>query len=336
MKRVKLPFIPGLEVEFVNREYALKQVEGFSEKGTRYPVVVFGPEGCGKTALLKQATEVFRELGFDVIYVDPLRRDFIAYTDIGEVVRKLREVAVEAIGIAQLKLATLALDIVKDLISVWRRKYVAVLVDEVFQAIGLDKAEIYVKSLLGLIEYPPNSYERIVAIIATSEGLTRSRIGRHRWALLRPIWNMSKRGLEELYEKIPGFKPKFEDIWMLTGGNPDILSKLYQANWNVEKVITEYVKSKEITPSFIVKWRNWLEESIRDPDILWDPSTPEELIRELIAKNLIMYNLYDRDVWFWIDEPPPEKDLELGIGRYVAWQTPIHKEAVKKVLIEMS
>jgi len=32
MKRVKLPFIPGLEVEFVNREYALKQVEGFSER----------------------------------------------------------------------------------------------------------------------------------------------------------------------------------------------------------------------------------------------------------------------------------------------------------------
>jgi len=212
---------------------------------------------------------------------------------------------------------------------------IAILVDEVFQAIGLDKAETYVKSLLGLIEYPPNSYERIVAIIATSEGLTRSRIGRHRWALLRPIWNMSKRGLEELYEKIPGFKPKFEDIWMLTGGNPDILSKLYQANWNVEKVITEYVKSKEITPSFIVKWRNWLEEAIRDPDILWDPSTPEELIRELIAKNLIMYNLYDRDAWFWIDEPPPERDLELGIGRYIAWQTPLHKEAIKKVLIEM-
>jgi hypothetical protein len=34
--------------------------------------------------------------------------------------------------------------------------------------------------------------------------------------------------------------------------------------------------------------------------------------------------------WFWIDEPPPEKDLELGIGKDVAWQSPLHREAVKR------
>jgi hypothetical protein len=27
---------------------------------------------------------------------------------------------------------------------------------------------------------------------------------------------------------------------------------------------------------------------------------------------------------------PPERDSELGIGRYAAWQTPIHREVVKK------
>jgi len=43
-------------------------------------------------------------------------------------------------------------------------KRVAVLVDGVFQAIGLDKAEIYVKMLLNLIEYPPADYEKIIAI----------------------------------------------------------------------------------------------------------------------------------------------------------------------------
>mgnify|MGYP001772883163 CR=1 FL=1 len=30
--------------------------------------------------------------------------------------------------------------------------------------------------------------------------------------------------------------------------------------------------------------------------------------------------------------PPPEKSLELGIGKYVAWQTPLHREAIRKVL----
>jgi len=42
--------------------------------------------------------------------------------------------------------------------------------------------------------------------------------------------------------------------------------------------------------------------------------------------------MYSRDPWFWVDEPPPEKDPELGIGRYVAWQTPLHREAVRRAL----
>jgi hypothetical protein len=62
--------------------------------------------------------------------------------------------------------------------------------------------------------------------------------------------------------------------------------------------------------------------------------SPEELVKELIARNLIVYNVYDRDVWLWIDEPPPERDVELGIGKYVAWQTPIHREAVKKAITQ--
>jgi len=28
----------------------------------------------------------------------------------------------------------------------------------------------------------------------------------------------------------------------------------------------------------------------------------------------------------------PEKDQELGIGRYIAWQTPLHREVVKTTL----
>ena len=47
--RVKLFFAPGLEIGFVDRERALKQVFEWGEKGTWHPVVVFGPEGCGKT-----------------------------------------------------------------------------------------------------------------------------------------------------------------------------------------------------------------------------------------------------------------------------------------------
>jgi predicted AAA+ superfamily ATPase len=50
LRRVRLKFAPGLEVEFCDRVRGIKQVYEFAERGTRFPVVVYGPEGCGKTA----------------------------------------------------------------------------------------------------------------------------------------------------------------------------------------------------------------------------------------------------------------------------------------------
>ena len=117
MKRVRLSFAKDVEIEFCDRESAIRQIEGFAERGTRHPVVVFGPEGCGKTAWLKQATELLREIGFEAIYVDPMRKDFIAHTDVKEVAERLAEAASEVVGMAQLKLATLAIDAVKWLVS---------------------------------------------------------------------------------------------------------------------------------------------------------------------------------------------------------------------------
>jgi hypothetical protein len=332
VKRAKLSFAKGVEVEFCDRERAIHQVEEFAERGTRHPVVVFGPEGCGKTAWLKQAAETLRGLGFEAIYVDPMRKDFVAHTDVKELVDRFAEAAADVVGVAQLKLATLAIDAVKWLVSRWKRGRVAVLVDDAFQAIGLDKAAMYVKALLGLVEYPPEGYESIVAIAATSEGLSRREIGRHRWATLRPVWNMSKRGLEELYERIPGPKPKLEDAWRLTGGNPGMLARLYEAKWKVNAVVADLARAKDLTEDFIRKWRPHLKRVVEDPQSLWEEDFPDGLREELIAKNLIVYNMYDRDPWFWIDEPPPEKDLELGIGKDVAWQTPLHREAVKRVM----
>ena len=47
-------------------------------------------------------------------------------------------------------------------------------------------------------------------------------------------------------------------------------------------------------------------------------NVPEELINELIERNLIIYDLYPRDPVILIDESPLEKDPELGIGKYIA------------------
>ncbi|MEM0052124.1 MAG: ATP-binding protein [Sulfolobales archaeon] len=332
VRRVKLKFTPDLEVEFTDRNRALKQVYELAEKGTASPVVVYGPEGCGKSAWLKQTAEILREGGFDVIYADVAHRDYVAHTDVREVIERVSEVIADTTGYIPIKLADLVVLLANQLLKKWRKKKIALLVDEVFQAIGLDKAEIYTKMLLNIIEYPPESYENIVIIVATSEGLSRWRIGRHRWAWLMPMWNMSKEGFEELYEKIPNPKPPYEEIWRLTGGNPYVLRSLYINKWSTNILTNIIVEEKRLTPEFISKWRKWLELTVEDPDNLWSPEVPEEIINELIARNLIVYFLRDRDPELWIDEPPPERDLEVGVGRYVAWQSSIHREAVKKAL----
>ena len=42
--------------------------------------------------------------------------------------------------------------------------------------------------------------------------------------------------------------------------------------------------------------------------------------------------VHGRDPHTWVDVPPPERDPELSIERFYAWQTPLHREAVKRVL----
>jgi hypothetical protein len=50
-------------------------------------------------------------------------------------------------------------------------------------------------------------------------------------------------------------------------------------------------------------------------------------MRELTELNLIADTIPSRDPELWLDNPPPERDSELGIGRHVAWQTPLHIES---------
>ena len=333
MKRVKLRFA-GLEVEFADRDRALQQVIEWTEKGTWQPVVVFGPEGCGKTAWLKQAVEILRERGFEVFYLHPLDRAVRAEVSVASVKEAFLDFARKALAEeAAGRVAWAVFDFVRDLLKVKKTK-IAIIADDVFQAIGLDRAAAYVKGLLNAIEHPLYSYENIVVLVATSEGVSRREIGRHRWADLMPMWNMSREGFEELYEQVPEPKPDFEEAWRLTGGNPGTLSMLYQVKWDANRAVERIARMKELTADFVKKWREWLEKIVEDPDSLWGAGAPEELLRELVARNLIVYNMYPREGWLWVDEPPPEKDLELGIGKRVAWQTPLHREAVKRALKE--
>jgi hypothetical protein len=81
VKRIKLKIALGVETEFMDRDRALAQVAEWAQRSTRFPIVIFGPEGCGKTAFLRQAASGLRELGYDVFYLHPLDRVFAAEVD---------------------------------------------------------------------------------------------------------------------------------------------------------------------------------------------------------------------------------------------------------------
>ena len=342
MKRIRLPFLPpGIEVEFSDRERALAQVEEIARKGTRAPLVVYGPEGCGKSAWLRQSAEILKEAGYDVIYVDLVHRSYLSYTDVESVLNRLSDATADITGVTSLKLVTIVIDLVKELVRLGKKK-VAVLMDEAFQSLGLEKVAVYVKSLLSLIEYPPRSYESIVAVATTSEGLTRSEIGRHRWANIAPLWNMSREGFMELYEQVnwerggypppPGFTA--EDAWLITGGNPYMLSVLADAEWSPKKAAERVVSLRKLlyfVNSLSMDEKKWLSDATEDPDTLF---TRERipLLDKLVERNLVVDDIPARSPDLWIDTPPPEKDTELGIGKHVAWQTPLHREAVKLAL----
>ncbi|MGC9227678.1 ATP-binding protein, partial [Caldivirga sp.] len=312
----------------------LRLVEDWGSKGMVKVQVVYGPEGCGKTAWLLQSIEALRGLGFEVIYVNPINKEFVVEVGITSLRDGLIKLVKEALAQNALgRLTWLAFDAAKELIKATKGR-IAVIVDDAFQVIGVKESALYVKALLNLIEYPPEHYERIVTIAATSEGLSRHEIGRHRWASLKPMWNMTKDGFERLYEQIPGSKPSFEDVWLLTGGNPKILEELYRVSWRVSELLNDAVESRMLrvfVGNLTSAERMWLWEAVEDPDTLF---TRERmlLMNKLVELNLVIDDVPMREDYLWIDQPPPEKDSELGIGKYVAWQTPLHREAVRRAL----
>ena len=85
MRRIKSEFVPSVKTEFMDRDCALAREVEWAEKSTRRPVVVFGPDGCGETAFLRQAAAMLRELGCDVFCLHPLARVFSAEVDDADV-----------------------------------------------------------------------------------------------------------------------------------------------------------------------------------------------------------------------------------------------------------
>jgi len=336
-KRIKLIFAPRTVVTFSNRIEELKKLLNLARRGHAFPVVVFGPEGCGKTALLKQLVLLLKEEGIEVVYVDTLEenidRAILASPELKEALVSLSEAVMGPLGKT---LAYAAIAVVSKILSKVKSENLVIIVDEVFQAVGLDNAAIYIKKALNLLEYPPDLRKRILIILTTSEGISRKEVARHGWADIKEIWNLSFTGLKELYDQLPEPKPDYSQVWRITGGNPRILKQYYIRDWSVENLIKWLIVERglEIEIAKIVKehGKTLLIEGLEDPDLLLNDY---QLYLKLEKLNLIV-DLHDRSYSEgWIGAPPP-KNPELGVGNKIAWQTPLHKEAVQKIIQQIA
>ncbi len=334
------------EPRFINRERELSALKDFCSTSRALPLYIFGPEGCGKTRLLKEFVKefnkYFNENGI-AIYIDALERESvnkalltspsikISVDIIYSIVEKFTGIEV---GRA---LANSISSLLEKLIGRKRlkNKYILVAIDDVTRAIGLNKIEWYVKWLYELRwkleeEYKPKA---INFIVTTSEGISLDLISKHRHSHPLLIWNLDRKAFKELFQELhPPNNIEFEDIWRLFGGNPRKLIELAkQFKWNIREMLNLYEKKiKKLTDRIIKEGLvNELRLVIEDIDNLDKVKTKkmEILINMLTDLNLILYKY-----WPTIHGEDIAEDVELGIGKYYAWQIPAYKQVLQELL----
>lgn len=316
---------------FVDRVEEIRKLKAYAVEGY-YPVLyLYGPEGCGKTRLLRELHTVLRRLSNTiVVYVDAQNTSGIqeAVNAPPEIARLLVEAAAEYTGppgrAAALALLRVLSRVRERLI---RGKRVVVLVDDVARPLGLERIEAYTKSLLDPVEkLRSQGAASVLALATTSEATSRSILARHNYATLTQLWNLPPDGFTQLLEALKAPRNVHDEAWRLLGGNPRLALALQARGWRPERLLEDtYPRIHAILEELPNKLTRGLAEAVDDPDALREH---RELRRHLVDANLV--TPVERPCLGYT--PPP--DPELGIGRSYAWQVPMYRLLVKRYLSE--
>lgn len=330
------------KIRFVDRIPEIKNLEEFSKYPRPEPLYIYGPEGCGKTRLLKEYVKIFKGIG---IYIDALEESNIERSLlISPSLEKLESIIttfIETINRPIGKtLATLFIQLLNEISKKVRLKEenILIAIDDITRAIGLNKIDWYVKWLYETISKISEKYEpKTVTIIATtSEGISLRRIVKHRHAMIRLLWNLEFDHFKELSRELKReiSEDFIYDLWNYTGGNPGRLIEIaLQYRWKLKTWYEELKKrletSRVITKIKVRKLISQLEETLKDPDTLYYNPT-EKLLKlyDILEEQNLMINITPT----LLSERKLEANLELGIGKHYAWQMPAYKKALEELI----
>lgn len=348
-----------MEVRFVDRVWELESLREYSSCFRALVLYLYGPEGCGKTRLLREFVSRFDDFfGKDAIaiYIDAIEeRDIMRAIASSQSISRVlnvfevglevsRDLVQQHVPLGQALSRSLSLLIDRVAEKAFKKsledKLILVVIDDVARVIGLDRIEWYVKWLYELKWKLNEEYKaRAVNFIATtSEGISRRIIAKHSHGRIEIIWNLERRGFEDLFSQLnPPGNILFEDLWRILGGNPRKLIELTQDYmWSINDMIKAYkIKLQEVVRDIYgVGLGEELRRTVDDIKYLDENiNRKTRMLTEILEKhNLILYK-------YWIKMKGGEfieVDDEIGLGKYYAWQTPLYREALKKILRENS
>ena len=334
------------EVRFVDRAEELKALREWCLRRRATPLYVYGPEGCGKTRLLKELVRRFSSLtsaGAIAVYIDALEAESVDKAILTprsiQLSREvLASIAEKYTGLTVGEALSRSISAILEKAILKRRmrgNYVLVAVDDVARTIGLDRVEWYVKWLYELMWKLRESYqpEAINFIVTTSEGESLELISRHRHALIKLLWNLEEKAFRELAQELnPPESLDLEHVWKLTGGNPGKLIEIAEHfTWDTARWL-ESIREKLKPIARKILERNLTQELkliVEDPDSIWHKPSPKmgELYQLLAAANLVIYKGFTA-----VSEAKVPANLELGIGEDYAWQIPAYRKALEDIL----
>jgi len=323
-------------IPFVNREEELRVLEKMSYTGRYLPLYIYGPEGCGKTRLMKELVNLLnRRENYITLYIDthsPTRTVEEALKPtiqkIIDIVGEVMEGVQEPIGKSIALLLSKILNQIAGKIRV-KGKHLTIIIDEVSTSIGLEKTSWYLKYLQNLSETLLETHkpESILIIATTSEGQSLSEVMRHTYTDVKLIWNLNEESAKKLLLELGiSSEKKQDEIWRLTGGNPRAIIEIvrdYEGDINAWK---EKISNIRITPMLKqVKEKGLIKHLVKAVE------TPDD-ITETLEQILIQHNLIIYKAPRTLTNSKVEENSELGIGKYYAWQIPVYREVLKEIL----